>query len=109
MQPIKQHNFVLRSRTYMAGEHVPEEVVGGAGEGRLGEDAAGALELRGERVYPDQPRHVLGDDDEEQVVLGLQHGGLVGVHEEPPDDHLRQRQDGQDVGHETAPDRKSVV
>jgi hypothetical protein len=86
----------------VAGQHVPEEVVGGAGVGGLGEDAAGALELRGDGVDAHHARDVLDEDDEEQAVLGVQHGGALGPVQELPDDHLGQREHGHEVRGEEA-------
>ncbi|BAS85477.1 Os03g0646350 [Oryza sativa Japonica Group] len=88
----------------VAGEHVPEEVVGGAGVGGLGEGAAGALELGGERVDADDAGDVLEEDDDEERVLGGQHGGALGPVEELPDHDLREREHGEEVGGEEPPE-----
>ncbi|BAT17094.1 Os12g0468550, partial [Oryza sativa Japonica Group] len=90
--------------TYVAGEHVEEEVVGGAGEGGLGEDAGGALELGGDGVEADEAGDVLDEDDEEEGVLGGQEVGALGAVEEVPDGDLRQREHGEEVDDEEAAD-----
>jgi hypothetical protein len=86
----------------VAGQHVEEEVEGGAAEGRLGEDAGGALELGGDGVEAHQPGHVLRQHREEQRVLGGQQVGALGPVEEVPDGDLRQRQHGEEVDGEEA-------
>ena len=77
-----------RSTAYVAGEHVEDQVVGGAGPRRLRHDPRLHDDLPRQREDLEQPREVLEQDAEAEDVLPVRRRRLVQPRYHDPDHEL---------------------